>query len=157
MPRGAPPLQRAKATDPRARRASVIHVCHDAPTALREIPPLLAGESTAPASGLGSRATATHTATTTSPPLAVVIGKGFSEAEMATLIERCDAAANRGDGRAAWLLPDDAKITFAMKARMIGTLGTGLPKMVAERMGACLKEHGVVPGSREVKGGVWRF
>lgn len=76
---------------------------------------------------------------------------------MAELIDFCDRDAKEGRGRAAWLLPDDGKITFAMKARMVATLGTGLPGMVAERMGECLRGHGVVPGVKEVQGGVWRF
>ena len=87
-------------------------------------------------------------------PKAIVIGKGFSQAEMDQVIEAGEAAAK---GKVAWLLPDDDKFTAYMKAKALLTAGTMLPTVIADRVKICLEEHGVKPGNKYVEVGVWGF
>lgn len=82
----------------------------------------------------------------------MVVGKGFSDAEMDAL-RRIE-----GVEKVVWLLPDDAKFSAGMKAKALLTAGTMLPAVIADRVKMCLEEHGLVPGTEEVKGGeVWGF
>ncbi|KAK5009946.1 hypothetical protein LTR39_004824 [Cryomyces antarcticus] len=127
----------------------VVHVCHDTSSARREIPALLAGESIQPSSGLGSNANSDskHRA-----PRAIIVGKGFSEDEVETM------RGYEGADKVPWLVPDDAKMTWSRIGKVAVTAGTALPGIVADRVDACMKEHGLVPGNEsDVKGGVWGF
>ncbi|GAB7346905.1 hypothetical protein MBLNU459_g1978t1 [Dothideomycetes sp. NU459] len=140
----------------------VIHACHTLATAKAEIPALLTHHAISPSSALP-----TLTASIGRPPIsraprvpkAIVVGKGFSEAETAELMAAvrgavpADAAA-----KVVWLTPDDDKFTGAMKVKAALSGGAKLPHLVAERVRTCLREGGVVPGWEErVEGGVWGF
>lgn len=115
---------------------AVIHTCHDASTAKSTLPSLL---------------------TSSTGPVAVVIGKGFYESEMQEIIEHCKTQA--GSAKTVWLLPDDDKFTAYMKVKAVASAGTMLPGMIAERAAEALRENGVVGGASldSVKSGVHGF
>lgn len=72
---------------------------------------------------------------------------------MKTLREGCEGA-----DKVPWLVPDDAKMTLMRIAKVAATAGTALPGIVAQRVEACMREHGLVPGKEEkFEGGVWGF
>ncbi|THZ14602.1 hypothetical protein D6C91_07229 [Aureobasidium pullulans] len=114
----------------------VVHTCHDLDSAKSTLPSLL---------------------TSSTGPLAVVIGKGFYESEMQDIIKHCQSEA--GGTKTVWLLPDDDKFTAYMKVKAVASAGTMLPGMIAERAAAALKENGVVGGgsTEGVKSGVHGF
>ncbi|KAH0340778.1 hypothetical protein KCU81_g6693, partial [Aureobasidium melanogenum] len=114
----------------------VVHTCHDLPTAKSSLPSLLSSST---------------------GPVAVVIGKGFYESEMQEIIETCKR--EKGAEKTVWLLPDDDKFTAFMKVKAVASAGTMLPGLIAERAAAALKENGVVGGAslEGVKSGVHGF
>lgn len=114
----------------------VVHTCNDLSTAKSTLPSVLSSST---------------------GPVAVVIGKGFCESEMREIIEHCKAEA--GSAKTVWLLPDDDKFTAFMKVKAVASAGTMLPGMIAERAAEALKENGVVGGGslEGVKSGVHGF
>ena len=88
-------------------------------------------------------------------PRAIVVGKGFSAAELETMRAECEREGLRG---VPWLVPDESKMTWGKMAKAVGTGGVALPGIIAERVRVCLSEHGMVPGKEvEVEGAVWGF
>ncbi|KAK6001004.1 hypothetical protein QM012_003087 [Aureobasidium pullulans] len=114
----------------------VVHTCHDASSAKSTLPSLL---------------------TSSTGPVAVVIGKGFYESEMQEIIQHCKAQAD--SAKTVWLLPDDDKFTAYMKLKAVASAGTMLPGMIAERAADALRENGVVGGASldGIKSGVHGF
>ncbi|KAG9519383.1 hypothetical protein KCV07_g4871, partial [Aureobasidium melanogenum] len=114
----------------------VVHTCNDISSAKSTLPSLL---------------------TSSTGPVAVVIGKGFYESEMQEIIQHCKGEA--ASAKTVWLLPDDDKFTAFMKVKAVASAGTMLPGMIAERAAEALKENGVVAGGsvESVKSGVHGF
>ncbi|KAH0291429.1 hypothetical protein KCU62_g2693, partial [Aureobasidium sp. EXF-3399] len=114
----------------------VVHTCNDIDSAKSTLPSLLSSSS---------------------GPVAVVIGKGFYESEMQEIIEHCKSEAK--SAKTVWLLPDDDKFSAYMKLKAVASAGTMLPGMIAERAADALRENGVVAGGslEGVKSGVHGF
>jgi hypothetical protein len=114
----------------------VVHTCNDIDSAKSTLPSLLSSSS---------------------GPVAVVIGKGFYESEMKEIIEHCKSETS--SAKTVWLLPDDDKFSAYMKLKAVASAGTMLPGMIAERAAAALRENGVVAGGslEGVKSGVHGF
>ena len=88
--------------------------------------------------------------------MAVVCGKGFSEEEIEELRGIQDAQ------KVPWLLPADEAMTWTRIAKVVGTAGTALPGIVAERVVACMEKNGMlkdggVEGGSGREGQVWWF
>jgi hypothetical protein len=115
---------------------TVVHHCNDLDSAKSTLPSVLSSST---------------------GPVAVVIGKGFYESEMQEIIEHCNKEAR--SAKTVWLLPDDDKFSAYMKLKAVASAGTMLPGMIAERAAAALRENGVVGGGslEGVKSGVHGF
>ena len=118
------------------RHKTVVHTCNDIDSAKSTLPSLLSSST---------------------GPVAVVIGKGFYESEMQEIIEHCKSETS--SAKTVWLLPDDDKFSAYMKLKAVASAGTMLPGMIAERAAAALRENGVVAGGslEGVKSGVHGF
>ena len=119
-----------------SHKTTVIHTCNDVSTAKSTLPSLLRSDA---------------------GPIAVIIGKGFSDAEMQDIIAHCKHEV--GETKTAWLLPDDDKFTAAMKAKAVFSAGSALPGLIASRAAESLRQNGVVAGKslNELKGGTYGF
>jgi hypothetical protein len=115
---------------------TVVHHCNDLESAKSTLPSVLSSST---------------------GPVAVVIGKGFYESEMKEIIEHCNSETRAS--KTVWLLPDDDKFSAYMKLKAVASAGTMLPGMIAERAAAALRENGVVGGGslEGVKSGVHGF
>jgi hypothetical protein len=115
---------------------TVVHHCNDLESAKSTLPSVLSSST---------------------GPVAVVIGKGFYESEMQEIIEHCNKETRAS--KTVWLLPDDDKFSAYMKLKAVASAGTMLPGMIAERAAAALRENGVVGGGslEGVKSGVHGF
>jgi hypothetical protein len=115
---------------------TVVHHCNDLESAKSTLPSVLSSST---------------------GPVAVVIGKGFYESEMQEIIEHCNKESR--SAKTVWLLPDDDKFSAYMKLKAVASAGTMLPGMIAERAAAALRENGVVGGGSldGVKRGVHGF
>lgn len=136
---------------------TVIHACHTLPAAESEIPSLLLSRPVAPASDETFLTNTTSKATRV--PKAIVIGKGFSDDEVEQLMRSVRKAVPGDVGdKVVWLTPDDAKFSFAQKAKALASAGTLLPRVISDRVKVCLKEGGLVKGKEDsVQGGHWGF
>jgi hypothetical protein len=113
---------------------TVVHHCNDLESAKSTLPSVLSSST---------------------GPVAVVIGKGFYESEMQEIIEHCNKETR--SAKTVWLLPDDDKFSAYMKLKAVASAGTMLPGMIAERAAAALRENGVVGSLEGVKSGVHGF
>lgn len=122
---------------------TVTHVIHSVPTAREELPKILAGEATEPASGLGTDAQSPQA----SKPEAVVVGAGYSVEEVQELQNI------RGAGTVPWFrgnpdLTDFSKFPGSMPPT----------SHIAERAKAVMKSHGVdAAHSGAMPKGSWEF
>lgn len=122
--------------------ATVIHHFSSTASVHRELPALLKGTKVAPESDVGS-----NSESGAAVPRAVVVGAGFSEAELD------DMRKIEGGNQVPWLYPDPVKSAASM------VTGPFLMTVIVKRVKACLKANGVVEGSeaREEERGVWSF
>jgi len=141
----------------------VIHVCHSYETASTEIPLLLQGKPLPnPDSALSTfHPSASHTNNFSAQqiPKAIVLGKGFSNSEVASLHKTISSQEPTGN-KTVWLVPDDDKFSLGMKVKAMASAGVLLPGMIAERVKASLRDEvGLVKGKQlgEVEGGMFGF
>ncbi|RMX89504.1 hypothetical protein D0869_00824 [Hortaea werneckii] len=122
----------------------VVHHFQSTAEVHKQLPALLKGEPIKPASGVGTNADNPSTQI----PLAMVVGKGFSESELEEMRKL------EGADTLPWLYPDPLK-------SMASTLsGPFLLDAIAKRTKACLGAHGVAEGKdvgREERGKVYYF
>lgn len=88
-----------------------------------------------------------------------MLGKGFSNAEVASLHKTVSAQEPQGN-KTVWLVPDDDKFSLGMKVKAMASAGTLLPGMIAERVKASLRDEvGLVKGKdlEKVEGGMFGF
>jgi len=109
---------------------TVIHVCHSLSTASSEIPILLQGKPLpnpdSPLSTFHPSAAHSNNFSAQQIPKAIVLGKGFSEAEVEELystISKQEPERNK----TVWLVPDDDKFSLGMKVKAVASAGTMLP------------------------------
>ncbi|RMY34686.1 hypothetical protein D0865_14116 [Hortaea werneckii] len=122
----------------------VVHHFQSTAEVHKQLPALLKGEPIQPASGVGTNVDTPSTQI----PLAMVVGRGFSESELEEM------RTLQGADTLPWLYPDPLK-------SMASTLsGPFLLDAIAKRTKACLGSHGVAEGkdvTREEMGKVWYF
>jgi len=88
-----------------------------------------------------------------------VLGKGFSEAEIAELRKTISQTEPKSN-KTVWLVPDDEKFSLGMKVKAMASAGVLLPGMIAERVKASLRDEvGLVKGKdlEKVEGGMFGF
>ncbi|SMR55464.1 unnamed protein product [Zymoseptoria tritici ST99CH_1A5] len=118
----------------------VVHVVHNAPVALSELIPLLAGENTIPASMLGSNSKSAMPQV----PKAIFVGGGFSESEIISMY----------NGTSLQMVPWVYPLT---QKRVEGTIPP-TPEIIVARVKQVFAENGFVAGNEDnVKPGVWAF
>ncbi|RMZ14843.1 hypothetical protein D0862_01929 [Hortaea werneckii] len=122
----------------------IVHHFQSTTEVRNQLPALLKGQSIRPASGVGTNADSPSTQV----PLAMVVGRGFSESELQEMRTLEEAHT------LPWLYPDPLK-------SMASTLsGPFLLDAIAKRTKTCLGAHGVAEGKNvasEEKGKVWYF
>lgn len=118
----------------------MVHVCHNAPIAKSELPPLLKGKRIEPASGKGSN-------TKTSEPKipeAIFVGGGFSETELEEM-RAVDVLRT-----VPWMYPSAHKRPK--------TTGPPPIEMIVARAKEAFAEHGFVEGGEDqVEVGLWDY
>ncbi|CZT25513.1 uncharacterized protein RCC_11246 [Ramularia collo-cygni] len=118
----------------------VVHVVHNSPVGVSELVPLLAGEETIPASGLGSNSNTS----TPQAPKAIFVGGGFSQSEIAEMYNGTSLQT------IPWIYP-------LASERVNGTIPPRV-EMIAARVKQVFAENGFVPGNEDnVVPGVWAF
>ncbi|KAK4550391.1 hypothetical protein LTR36_003358 [Oleoguttula mirabilis] len=121
----------------------IVHHFQDTAAVHKDLPPLLRGERATPSSNAGSNSNADQP---TKIPKAVVVGAGFSEAELDEM------RTTEGAQSLPWLYPDPLKSAASMLT------GPFLMKVIVKRVKGCLKANGLVEGQEapEAKG-IWSF
>ncbi|KAK3066207.1 hypothetical protein LTR53_017539 [Teratosphaeriaceae sp. CCFEE 6253] len=124
----------------------VVHHFPSTAAARKELPPLLRGEPFTPESDVG--ADAHQSDSRPRIPRAIMVGAGFSEAELD------DMRAIEGGMSVPWLYPDPLKSAVSTLS------GPFLMTVICKRVKACLKANGVVEGREGEDGekvGIWSF
>jgi hypothetical protein len=115
-------------------KESVLHACQSIPIALREVPLLLHGRTVKPESGIGRNAQR-NTKASCRKPRGIIVGPGFSDAEV-------------GQMRA---VIDPIKPMAWIRAEPRNSDGIPTPEEMATKVKACLAENFVFAGG-EIQG-----
>ncbi|EMC94947.1 hypothetical protein BAUCODRAFT_25094 [Baudoinia panamericana UAMH 10762] len=120
----------------------VVHHFQSTGAVHKELPLLMSGKPFTPESDVGYESDAEKRRI----PRAVMVGAGFSEAELE------DMRKVEGAEKLPWLFPD------ALKTAASTLSGPFLMDVIVRRVKGCLRYNGLEEGKEgDIKGGVWKF